>query len=161
WEAQVRAALRRIEQASEGLLELAIGGTAIGTGLNTHPEFGKRVAKRLAEKTELSFRPSGNYFAAIGGQDAALAVSAPLRGAAAVFWKIANDLRWMNSGPVAGLSEITLKALQPGSSMMPAKVNPVIPEAVAMIAAQVTGYDTAIAMAAGAGNFQLNTMLPL
>jgi fumarate hydratase class II len=109
----------------------------------------------------LEFLPARNYFAAISGQDAALAVSAAMRGVSAALWKIANDLRWMNSGPVSGLGEVTLRGLQPGSSMMPGKLNPVIPEAVAMICAQVAGYDAAILIAAESGNFQLNMMLPL
>ena len=109
----------------------------------------------------MSFRSSPNYFASISAQEPALALSAQLRGLAATFFKISNDLRWMNSGPVAGLGEITLVPLQAGSSMMPGKVNPVLPEAVAMICAQVQGNDAAILMAAQSGSFQLNTMLPL
>ena len=161
WEALVRAALSRLRFELPRMEELAMGGTAVGTGLNTHPRFGALVAERLAAKTGISFRPSLNYFASISAQEPALALSAQLRGLAATFFKISNDLRWMNSGPVVGLAEITLVPLQAGSSMMPGKVNPVLPEAVAMICAQVQGNDAAILMAAQSGSFQLNTMLPL
>jgi fumarate hydratase class II len=161
WEALVRRARDRIAAGMPRLLELALGGTAVGTGINTHPEFGERVARKLAEETRLPFTVAPNRFAALSTPDAALASSAELRGAAAALLKISNDLRWMNSGPVAGLQEITLAALQPGSSIMPGKINPVIPEAVAMICAQVTANDTAILLAAQSGVFQLNVMLPL
>ena len=161
WEALVRAALSRLRFELPRMEELAMGGTAVGTGLNTHPRFGALVAERLAAKTGMPFRTSRNYFASISAQEPALALSAQLRGMAATFFKISNDLRWMNSGPVAGLGEITLVPLQAGSSMMPGKVNPVLPEAVAMICAQVQGNDAAILMAAQSGSFQLNTMLPL
>jgi fumarate hydratase class II len=161
WSAQIELAEERLRSVRLRLAELAIGGTAIGTGLNTHPEFGDRVAQHLADKTKLPLRVSRNRFASISSQDTALELSAHLRGLAVALLKICNDLRWMNSGPVSGLSEISLPTLQPGSSMMPGKVNPVIPEAVAMICAQVIGNDTAIMMGAQSGNFQLNTMLPL
>ncbi len=161
WEAQVRDASGRLRTALTSFSALPIGGTAVGTGFNTHPEFGSRVAARLAAEAGLPFTASGNYFAAMGSQDGAVEVSAQLRGAAVTLLKISNDLRWMNSGPAAGLGEITLPALQPGSSMMPGKVNPVIPEAVAMICAQVIGLDAAILAAGTSGNFQLNVMQPL
>lgn len=161
WEAQLRAAAKRIDSAMTRLLELPLGGTAIGTGLNADPRFGARVVARTAQRSGLSFRQSANLFAAISSQDGSLEMSAQLRGLAVSLLKIANDLRWMNSGPVAGLAEISLPALQPGSSIMPGKVNPVIPEAVAMIAAQVVGNDATISMAAQSGAFQLNTMLPV
>ena len=161
WEAQVRDASGRLRLALSSFSGLPLGGTAVGTGFNTHAEFGSRVAARLSSQTGLRFTVSRNYFAALGSQDAALEVSAQLRGAAVTLLKISNDLRWMNSGPAAGLGEITLPALQPGSSMMPGKVNPVIPEAVAMICAQVIGLDAAILSAATSGNFQLNVMQPL
>jgi fumarate hydratase, class II len=161
WEAQLRAAAERIESAMPRLLELPLGGTAIGTGLNADPRFGALAAGRIAKASGLPFVQSRNLFAAISGQDASLALSAQLRGLSAALFKIANDLRWMNSGPVAGLAEISLPALQPGSSIMPGKVNPVIPEAVAMICAQVAGNDATILIAAQSGAFQLNTMLPV
>lgn len=161
WEAQVREAAERLRSALDPITELAIGGTAVGTGLNTHPEFGEKVAERLCEWTGLPFKVATNRFAWMASQDAALELSGQLRGAAVTLTKIANDLRWMNSGPVAGLGEIELPALQPGSSIMPGKVNPVIPEAVAMMCAQVIGYDAAIGVAALSSNFQLNVMQPL
>jgi fumarate hydratase class II len=161
WEAQLRAAAARIESAMPRILELPLGGTAIGTGLNADPRFGAQVVSRIAKASGLPFTPSRNLFASISSQDASLELSAQLRGLAVSLLKIANDLRWMNSGPVAGLAEISLPALQPGSSIMPGKVNPVIPEAVAMICAQVIGNDATIMIAAQSGAFQLNTMLPV
>jgi fumarate hydratase class II len=161
WEAQIRAAAERIESTLPRILELPLGGTAIGTGLNADPRFGPRIIETIAQASGLPFTPSRNRFASISSQDAALELSAQLRGLSVSLFKIANDLRAMNSGPVAGFGEISLPALQPGSSIMPGKVNPVIPEAVAMICAQVAGNDTAILIGAQAGAFQLNTMLPL
>ena len=161
WEAQLRAAAARIESTMPRILELPLGGTAIGTGLNADPRFAHRVVSRIAQTSGLNFTPSRNLFASISSQDAALELSAQLRGLAVSLLKIANDLRWMNSGPISGLAEISLPALQPGSSIMPGKVNPVIPEAVAMICAQAIGNDTTITIAAQSGAFQLNTMLPL
>ncbi len=161
WEAQLRAAARRIESAMPRILELPLGGTAIGTGLNADPRFGAQVVNRIAESSGLHFTRSPNLFASISSQDASLELSAQLRGLSVSLLKIANDLRWMNSGPVSGLAEISLPALQPGSSIMPGKVNPVIPEAVAMICAQVAGNDATILIAAQSGAFQLNTMLPV
>jgi fumarate hydratase class II len=140
---------------------LALGGTAIGTGLNAPKTFGARVAELLSQRTGLQLVPHPNYFTALATQDTAVEVSGQLRGLAVCLMKIANDLRWMNSGPLAGLREIALPTLQPGSSIMPGKVNPVIPEAVAMVAAQVMGHDVSISIAGQSGNFQLNVMLPL
>jgi fumarate hydratase class II len=161
WAAQLRAAAERIESAMPRLLELPLGGTAIGTGLNADPRFGALTVRRIAAESGLPFIPSRNLFASISGQDASLELSAQLRGLSVSLLKIANDLRAMNSGPVSGLAEISLQALQPGSSIMPGKVNPVIPEAVAMICAQVVGHDSTILIAAQSGAFQLNTMLPV
>ncbi len=161
WAAQIRAGLERIEASLPRLYQLAQGGTAVGTGINAHPEFPRRFALRLSVVTGLPFEPSRNFFAALSSQDTAVELSGQLKALACSLMKIANDLRWMNSGPLAGLSEIELPALQPGSSIMPGKVNPVIPEAVCQVGAQVIGLDAAIAIAGQSGNFQLNLMLPL
>ena len=161
WQFQVEASLMRLEFALGGVLELAIGGTAIGTGLNAHPAFGSFMAKEIANRTKLPFVPSPNLFAAIATQDPVLALSSQLRGAAIAMMKIANDVRWMNSGPISGIGEISVPAIQPGSSIMPGKANPVIAEAVTMLCASVIGNDSTIATAAQYSNFQLNTMLPL
>jgi fumarate hydratase class II len=133
----------------------------VGTGLNTHPDFAARFAAEMAERTGLDFRTVSNTFAAIGAQDTAVELSGQLRVIAISLLKIATDLRWMNSGPVSGLGEIRLPELQPGSSIMPGKVNPVIPEAVGMACVQVIGLDAAVALAAQDNRFQLATMLPL
>ena len=161
WAHQVRDSIARIASVRPRLLALALGGTAVGTGVNAPPEFGARVAQRLAVRTGLAFAPSRNLFAALSSQDTAVELSAQLKVAAVSLMKIANDLRWMNSGPLAGLREIELPALQPGSSIMPGKLNPVVPESVAMVCAQVIGYDAAVTVAGQSGNFQLNVMLPL
>ncbi len=161
WAAQIRHASQGIQALMPALQRLALGATAVGTGVNAHPQAGARVAARLAQRTGLAFSPSDNYFAALATQDAAVAMSGQLKTLAVTLMKISNDLRWMNSGPLAGLGEISLPALQPGSSIMPGKVNPVIPEAVAMVCAQVMGNDVAIAVGGQSGNFQLNVMLPL
>jgi fumarate hydratase class II len=162
WAEQVRDARARIAASLPRLERLLIGGTAVGTGVNTHPEFGARVAARLAAGTGVSFTTGpGGGFRNLGSQDAAVEMSGQLRTAAVGLIKIANDLRLMNSGPLAGLAEIRLPATQPGSSIMPGKINPVIPESVAMACAQVIGHDTAITIAGQSGTFQLNTMLPL
>jgi fumarate hydratase class II len=161
WRAQVNDAAARIEDARCRLHRLALGGTAVGTGVNAHPEFARRAIARLAVRTGLAFSAAPDRFASIAAQDGAVELSGALRGAAIVLLKISNDLRWMNSGPLAGLAEISLPALQPGSSIMPAKVNPVIPEAVAMASTQVMAYDAAVGMAGASGSFQLNVMLPL
>jgi fumarate hydratase class II len=161
WSYQVESARTGVRNGLTWLAELAIGGTAVGSGLNAPPGFGAEVSVRLAAKAGFPFVASPNPFAAISGQQNAAEFSGALKAAAVVLFKIANDLRWMNSGPEAGLGEITLPALQPGSSIMPGKVNPVIPEAVAMACLQVQGNDCVITQAAQAGSFQLNTMLPL
>jgi fumarate hydratase class II len=161
WVLQLQQAGEQLEQARTGLLSIPQGGTAVGTGINAHPEFAQRFARTLAEDTDQAFRPLELPFAGQSGVDRPLALSSALRGLAVVIMKIANDLRWMNSGPIHGLAEITLPALQPGSSIMPGKVNPVIPESSAMVATQVMGLDQANTLAAQSGNFQLNVMLPL
>lgn len=158
---QIDHGIRRIEATLPRLAELALGGTAVGTGLNAHPEFGARVAARLVELTGLPFREASNHFEAQAGQDAAVELSGQLKTVASSLMKIANDFRWMNSGPQAGLAEITLPATQPGSSIMPGKINPVIAEAVTLVCAQVIGNDVAITIGGQAGNFELNLMLPL
>jgi fumarate hydratase class II len=161
WATQIRSDYHRVAGALSRLSGLAQGGTAVGTGINAHPEFGVRVAAALAARTGVAFRPADSYFEAMSSQDTAVELSGQLKTTAVSLMKIANDLRWMNSGPLAGLAEIALPALQPGSSIMPGKVNPVIPEAVAMVAAQVIGNDTTITIAGQSGNFQLNVMLPI
>jgi fumarate hydratase class II len=161
WQSQVTDASARIESGLGRLHRLALGATAVGSGVNAHPQFAARAIARLAARTGIAFVPAPDRFAALAAQDTAVELSAALRGVAVVLLKIANDLRWMNSGPLAGLGEITLPALQPGSSIMPGKVNPVIPEAVAMAATAVVARDAAVAMAGASGNFQLNVMLPL
>jgi fumarate hydratase, class II len=161
WRAQIDHASARIMESRARLQTIALGGTAVGTGVNAHPRVAALAARYLSVKSGLEVMPSGNYFEALSSQDTAVEVSGQLRTLAVALMKIANDLRWMNSGPLAGLAEIALPALQPGSSIMPGKVNPVIPEAVAMIAAQVMGNDATIAIAGQSGNFQLNVMLPL
>ncbi|MEQ1439520.1 class II fumarate hydratase [Fontimonas sp. SYSU GA230001] len=161
WAQQVRHAVERIEATRPRLHALALGGTAVGTGINAPAQFARRVCAGLYRHTGIRFRPATNYFEALSSQDTAAELSGQLRVLACALMKIANDLRWMNSGPLAGLGEIELPALQPGSSIMPGKVNPVIPEAVCMVAAAVIGNDAAITVAAQSGNFQLNVMLPL
>ncbi|HEY2037919.1 MAG TPA: class II fumarate hydratase [Steroidobacteraceae bacterium] len=161
WRAQIESGIARLAATEPRLLALAQGGTAVGTGINAHPDFGARFCEALADLTGTPFTPARNYFEALSSQDTAVELSGQLKTIAVSLMKIANDLRWMNSGPLAGLGEISLPALQPGSSIMPGKVNPVIPEAAAMVAAQVIGNDTAITVAGQAGNFQLNVMLPV
>ncbi|MBV8500988.1 MAG: class II fumarate hydratase [Paucibacter sp.] len=161
WAAQVEAQRDQLRSLQPRIQGLAQGGTAVGTGINAHPQFAQAFCRQLSGLTGLTFTPAPDFFAAMSSQDAAVALSGALRGLAVSLMKIANDLRWMNSGPLAGLAEIELQALQPGSSIMPGKVNPVIPEAVAMAAAQVMGHDAAIAIAGQSGNFELNVMLPL
>ena len=152
----------RAARASRACTQLAQGGTAVGTGINAHPQFGQRFCAELSRAHgDGSSRPARNYFEAMSAQDTAVELSGQLKVLAVSLMKIANDLRWMNSGPLAGLGEIALPALQPGSSIMPGKVNPVIPEATAMVAAQVIGNDATITIAGQSGNFQLNVMLPL
>ncbi len=161
WSFQLDEALQRIEQALPRLRQLPIGGSAVGTGVNVPPGFTAQFVQRLGELTGLSLQVCANPFSRMAGQDVALEISAALRGLAVVLTKICNDLRWMASGPLSGLGEITLQALQPGSSIMPGKVNPVLPEAVLMVCTDVAGNDTSVALAASSGNFQLNVMLPL
>lgn len=161
WAYQVGQGIERINGALPRLARLALGGTAVGSGINTHPEFGRRVAAELARITGLPFVEAENHFAAQAAMDTAVELSGQLKTLATALMKIANDLRWMNSGPIAGLGEIALPGLQPGSSIMPGKVNPVIGEAMMMVCAQVLGNDLAVAIGNQMGNFQLNVMLPL
>ena len=161
WAAQVKGAQAHLEATLPSLQALAQGGTAVGTGINAHPQFAAGFARQLSGLTQVKFTPGENLFALIGSQDTAVALSGQLKTAAVALMKIANDLRWMNSGPLAGLGEIELQGLQPGSSIMPGKVNPVIPEATVMACAQVIGHHTAITVAGQTGNFQLNVTLPL
>ncbi len=161
WSAQLQSALSHIENTLPAIHQLAIGGTAVGTGINADVKFGGLVAEQLSNSSGLKFKLANNRFAALSSQDAAVALSGQLKTLATALMKIANDLRWMNSGPLAGIGEIALPALQPGSSIMPGKVNPVIPEATAMVCAQVMGNDVTITIAGQSGNFQLNVMLPL
>lgn len=161
WASQVEQGVDRIKGVLPRLGALALGGTAIGTGVNAHNEFGSRVAARLADRTRFHFTTSKNYFVSLSTQDAAVELSGQMKTVAVSVMKISNDLRWMNSGPQAGLAEISLPSLQPGSSIMPGKVNPVIPEAACMVCAQVIGNDSTITIAGQSGNFQLNVMLPV
>ncbi len=161
WRAQIDSGAARLRDTLTRLTSLAQGGTAVGTGINAHPKFGAKVAVLLSEQTGVEFSQNDSLFESLSSQDAAVEASGQLRVLAVSIMKIANDLRWMNSGPLAGIGEIELPALQPGSSIMPGKVNPVIPEAAAMVAAQVIGNDTTITVAGQSGNFQLNVMLPV
>ena len=161
WSAQLASAQARIEDSLKRVHRLPIGGTAIGTGINAHPKFGKGVAKALSTATGAKFEQAGNTFEGLAAQDDLVELSGQLNALAVALMKIGNDLRWMNSGPLAGLGEVELPALQPGSSIMPGKVNPVIPEALCMASAQVMGLHQAISIAGQSGNFQLNVMLPL
>ncbi len=161
WAAQVENSIAGIRSVLPRLSELAIGGTAVGTGINAYPGFGARVSKNLSILTRMKFIETKNHFEAQSAQDAIVELSGHLKTAATGLMKVSNDLRWMNSGPMAGLSEIRLKSLQPGSSIMPGKVNPVIPEAMRMVCAQVIGNDTVIALSNALGDFQLNVMLPV
>jgi fumarate hydratase class II len=161
WAAQIDAGVDRVSASLTRIHELALGGTAVGTGINAHPEFGAKAASFLAQATDVPFVTAPNKFQHISAQDAAVELSGGLKAIACSLMKIANDLRWMNSGPIAGIAEIALEPLQPGSSIMPGKINPVVPEAVCMVAAQVIGNDAAITVGGQAGNFQLNVMLPM
>ena len=161
WATQVRTGIERLQGTLPRLMCLAQGGTAVGTGINADPAFGAAFAAQLAQRTGIAFRASEDYFESLSCQDTAVELSGQLKTVAVSLMKIANDLRWMNSGPLAGLGEIALPALQPGSSIMPGKVNPVIPEATAMVAAQVIGNDATITVAGQSGSFQLNVMLPV
>ncbi|PNE03986.1 fumarate hydratase [Alcanivorax sp. MD8A] len=161
WVLQLQAASSRLAVARDELHGIPQGGTAVGSGINTHPDFAEYIARQLSEETGHAFTALPHAFVAQSALDAPLALSSALRGLAVVIMKIANDLRWMNSGPIHGLAEVQLPATQPGSSIMPGKVNPVICESATMVAAQVMGLDQANAIAAQSGNFQLNVMLPL
>ena len=163
WSSQLKNSRDTLSFLEKRLLDLPQGGTAVGTGINAHPKFSKVFAKELSKLVGKSFKakPSDDFFQELSAQDTAVQVSGELKNLAVILMKISNDLRWMNSGPLSGLSEIELKALQPGSSIMPGKVNPVIPEAVTMVAADVIGNDVTITVAGQAGNFQLNVMLPV
>ena len=161
WSAQLESAQGRIEDALKRLRRLPLGGTAIGTGINADPRFGGNVARALSAATGTRFESAQNKFEGLAAQDDAVELSGQFNALAVALIKIAHDLRWMNSGPLAGLGEVELPALQPGSSIMPGKVNPVIPEATVMAAAQVIGHHAAITVAGQTGNFQLNVALPL
>ncbi|MCP4166753.1 MAG: class II fumarate hydratase [Chloroflexi bacterium] len=161
WATQIGKGMDGVSNALDRVRHLGLGGTAVGTGINAHPEFGARVAAILAERTDHAFASNDSYFESLSAPDAIVELSGQLKTVAAAMMKIANDLRWMNSGPIAGISEISLPALQPGSSIMPGKINPVIPEAVTMVCAQVIGNDMSITIGGMSGNFQLNVMLPV
>ena len=158
---QVRYALDRLAAVKPRLAELPLGGTAVGTGLNAPPEFAPKVIARLAERTGCPFAPAPNRFEAMASKDAAVETSGALKTIATSLTKIANDIRWLASGPRCGIGEISIPSLQPGSSIMPGKVNPVIPESVLMVAAQVVGNDATITLAGMSGHFDLNVMMPL
>jgi fumarate hydratase class II len=159
--AQVRLGIERLESTLPRLAELPLGGTAVGTGINTPPGFSARVIEEVAQATGLPLTEARDHFEAQGARDALVELSGQLRTVAVSLYKVSNDLRWMGSGPRAGLAEIRLPDLQPGSSIMPGKVNPVIPEALCMVCAQVIGNDAAIAFGGAAGNFELNVMMPM
>ncbi|KGM57276.1 aspartate ammonia-lyase [Lysobacter arseniciresistens ZS79] len=161
WSSQLASGQARVEDALKRLRRLPIGGTAIGTGINADPRFGAAMAKALSKLAGTRFESADDKFEGLASQDDAVELSGQLNALAVALMKIANDLRWMNSGPLAGLGEVELPALQPGSSIMPGKVNPVVPEAACMVCAQVIGHHAAITVAGQSGNFQLNVMLPL
>ncbi|MXV18293.1 MULTISPECIES: class II fumarate hydratase [Deinococcus] len=161
WVAQLDYALEQVRHAGEGLLELAIGGTAVGTGLNAHPQFGDLAAKKYAEETGFAFRSAQNKFAALSAHDALVQTSAALRTLAGALMKMANDVRWLASGPRNGIGEIVIPENEPGSSIMPGKVNPTQSEAMTMVATRVFGNDATVAFAGSQGNFQLNVFKPV
>ena len=161
WSSQLKAVEKSIISAAKEIAYLPQGGTAIGTGVNAHKDFGKIFASEVSKLTKLNVKTSTNYFKSLSAQDSAAQLSSSVKNLSLVLTKISNDLRWMNSGPLTGLGEIELEALQPGSSIMPGKVNPVIPEAVAMACADVIGNDVTVSIASQSGNFQLNVMLPV
>lgn len=161
WSAQLRSNIERLNDALKRMRRLPLGGTAVGTGINADAKLGPCACAELSKMTGVRFESADNYFEGISSQDAAVELSGQAKTLAVTLTKISNDLRWMNSGPLAGLGEIELPALQPGSSIMPGKVNPVIPEAMAMVCAQVVGNDATITIAGQSGNFQLNVMLPV
>ena len=158
---QVAKGIERVRRASEELEELALGGTATGTGINTHPEFAPRTIARIAEHAGVSFREADDHFEAQGAKDAAVSASGALNTVATSFMKIADDIRWLGSGPTSGLHELSLPAVQPGSSIMPGKVNPVLSEAMMMVAARVMGNHATVTVAGSRGNFELNVMMPV
>jgi fumarate hydratase class II len=157
----VKHGVRRIENLRGNLSELALGGTAVGTGINTHPRFARLVIKKINQMTGLAFREAENHFEAQGAKDAVVEASAALKTLSVSLWKIANDIRWLGSGPRCGIGEILIPPVQPGSSIMPGKVNPVIPEALCQVVAQVIGNDLTVALAGMSGNFELNVMMPV
>jgi fumarate hydratase class II len=159
--AQIELSIERLEAVMPRLCELALAGTAVGTGINTHKEFGRRIAAALDHETQIPFKETRNHFAAQATLNTLTELSGALKALATALYKIANDLRWMNSGPQAGLQEIRLPALQPGSSIMPGKINPVICEAVMMVAMQVIGSDVTCSLADASGNFELNVAMPI
>ncbi len=163
WSSQLKTSLKSLKFIEARLLELPQGGTAVGTGINAHKRFAKVFAQEISKLSGNKYKSvaSDNFFHELSSQDTAVQLSGELKNLAVALMKISNDLRWMNSGPLAGISEIELQALQPGSSIMPGKVNPVIPEAVTMVSADVIGNDVSITVAAQAGNYQLNVMLPV
>jgi len=161
WARQLELAIARLEVAGEELAELALGGTAVGTGINCPPGFAARAIELVSRDTGLAFREAIDHFEAQGARDAAVAASAATRGAAVALFKIANDIRLLASGPRCGLGELLLPAVQPGSSIMPGKVNPVLCESVIQVAAQVVGNDAAVALGGMTGQLELNAMLPL
>jgi fumarate hydratase class II len=161
WSAQIASGIARVEDALKRMQRLPQGGTAVGTGINADPRFAKAFCAELSKATKVKFASMDNFFEGMASMDAAVELSGQLKTLACSLMKISNDLRWMNSGPLAGLGEIELVALQPGSSIMPGKVNPVIPEAMTMVCAQVIGNDATITIGGQAGNFQLNVMLPV
>jgi fumarate hydratase class II len=161
WAAQIRDALENVRRSMAGLFRLAAGGTAVGTGLNAPPGFAQNIAAKLAELTGLPFETAPNKFAAQGSLDAMVAAMAALRGVAVALMKIANDMRWLASGPRCGIEELVLPANEPGSSIMPGKVNPTQCEAMVMVCIQVIGEDNAVALAGSQGNFELNAMRPI
>jgi fumarate hydratase class II len=161
WSAQLKSSRESLKLANKRMLELPQGGTAIGTGVNSHKDFSKNFCSSVEKLTSFKVKPASNFFQGLSSQDNAAELSSAVKNLSLVMMKICNDLRWMNSGPLTGLSDIELEALQPGSSIMPGKVNPVIPEAVSMACADVVGNDVTISLGVQSGNFQLNVMLPV
>jgi fumarate hydratase, class II len=161
YEAMIRAGIERIQASYPRLSELAMGGTAVGTGLNTHPRFGEMMAEKISALTGYSFVEAGNHFAAQGSRDAVVEFSGALKTLAVSLMKIGNDVRWLGSGPRCGIGEISIPELQPGSSIMPGKVNPVLAESLVQVAAQVIGNDAAVTIGGMSGNFELNVMMPM
>ena len=161
WSAQLKSCRDSLKLANKRMLELPQGGTAIGTGVNSHKDFPKNFCSSVEKLTGFKVKPTSNFFQGLSSQDNSAELSSAVKNLSLVVMKICNDLRWMNSGPLTGLSDIELKALQPGSSIMPGKVNPVIPEAVSMACADVVGNDVTISLGVQSGNFQLNVMLPV